>query len=70
MRKRIKTKNVRLFYPNGSDRTMYSIGLHTVAEVSTTFLDRLYGVPTFGGGEIVQYLRGLLQLFLDFFVAD
>jgi dolichol-phosphate mannosyltransferase len=37
---------------------------YTVDEVPITFVDRLYGSSKFGGGEIVQYLKGLLQLFM------
>lgn len=35
----------------------------TVAEVPISFVDRVYGESKLGGGEIVQYLRGLLLLF-------
>lgn len=35
----------------------------SVAEVPITFVDRIYGQSKLGAGEIVAYLRGLLQLF-------
>jgi dolichol-phosphate mannosyltransferase len=35
-----------------------------VAEVPITFVDRVYGESKLGAGEIVQYLQGLLRLFV------
>lgn len=37
---------------------------YSIAEVPITFVDRIYGESKLGAGEIVMYLRGLLQLFL------
>jgi len=34
-----------------------------IGEVPITFVDRLYGVSKLGAMEVVQYLKGLLQLF-------
>ena len=36
---------------------------YTIAEVPITFVDRVYGQSKMGGGEIVQFARGLLYLF-------
>jgi len=33
-------------------------------QVPITFVDRVYGTSKLGGTEIVQYLKGLLWLFL------
>ena len=38
---------------------------YTVAEVPIIFVDRLFGVSKLGATEIVSYLRGLWNLFLD-----
>lgn len=38
-------------------------GLH-IGEVPITFVDRVYGASKLGGTEIVQYLQGLVRLFL------
>ena len=38
---------------------------YTVAEVPIIFVDRLYGESKLGAGEIVSYLKGLWDLFLD-----
>ena len=35
-----------------------------IGEVPITFVDRVYGASKLGGAEIVQYLQGLLRLFL------
>ena len=37
----------------------------TVAEVPISFVDRVYGESKLGGMEIVQYLRGLANLFTE-----
>ncbi|TMW64478.1 hypothetical protein Poli38472_011358 [Pythium oligandrum] len=37
---------------------------YTIAEVPITFVDRIYGESKLGAGEIVAYLKGLVQLFL------
>ena len=37
----------------------------TVGEVPIVFVDRLYGESKLGAGEIVSYLKGLWDLFLD-----
>uniref|UniRef100_A0AAV1UB50 Dolichol-phosphate mannosyltransferase subunit 1 n=1 Tax=Peronospora matthiolae TaxID=2874970 RepID=A0AAV1UB50_9STRA len=36
---------------------------YSIAEVPITFVDRIYGESKLGAGEIVAYLRGLLNLF-------
>eukprot|EP00894_Picocystis_sp_ML_P000144 jgi/Pico_ML_1/50661/g1830.t1 len=36
----------------------------SIKEVPIVFVDRLYGKSKLGGSEIVQYLKGLLRLFL------
>lgn len=36
---------------------------YSIAEVPITFVDRIYGESKLGAGEIVAYLKGLLQLF-------
>lgn len=36
---------------------------YSIGEVPITFVDRIYGESKLGAGEIVAYLRGLLQLF-------
>ncbi|TYZ57100.1 hypothetical protein PybrP1_005894 [[Pythium] brassicae (nom. inval.)] len=36
---------------------------YTIAEVPITFVDRIYGESKLGAGEIVAYLKGLLNLF-------
>jgi len=35
-----------------------------VEECPTTFMDRLYGESKLGGEEIVEYLKGVLSLWL------
>ncbi|KAJ0396841.1 hypothetical protein P43SY_001788 [Pythium insidiosum] len=37
---------------------------YSIAEVPITFVDRIYGESKLGAGEIVAYLKGLVQLFL------
>lgn len=37
---------------------------YTVAEVPITFVDRLYGESKLGGDEIVEYAKGVLNLWL------
>ena len=36
----------------------------TIAEVPITFVDRLYGESKLGGEEIVEYAKGVLQLWM------
>ena len=36
---------------------------YTVGEVPITFVDRIYGESKLGAGEIVAYLKGLVNLF-------
>lgn len=36
---------------------------NSIGEVPISFVDRVYGESKLGGGEIVQYLKGLLYLF-------
>ena len=36
-----------------------------IGEVPITFVDRVYGSSKLGGAEIVQYLQGLMRLFLQ-----
>eukprot|EP00010_Vexillifera_abyssalis_P007174 CAMPEP_0201545400 /NCGR_PEP_ID=MMETSP0173_2-20130828/1931_1 /ASSEMBLY_ACC=CAM_ASM_000268 /TAXON_ID=218659 /ORGANISM="Vexillifera sp., Strain DIVA3 564/2" /LENGTH=226 /DNA_ID=CAMNT_0047953799 /DNA_START=94 /DNA_END=774 /DNA_ORIENTATION=- len=38
---------------------------YSIAEVPITFVDRVYGESKLGGAEVVQYLKGLLALFLQ-----
>jgi len=38
---------------------------YSIEEVPITFVDRIYGESKLGAGEIVQYLQGLTELFLD-----
>ncbi len=38
---------------------------YTIGEVPITFVDRVYGESKLGASEIVGYLKGLFQLFLD-----
>ena len=37
----------------------------TIEEVPITFVDRIYGESKLGEGEILGYLKGLLDLFVD-----
>ena len=36
---------------------------YSIAEVPITFVDRIYGESKLGAGEIIAYLKGLLNLF-------
>ena len=38
---------------------------YKIEEVPITFVDRMFGKSKLGAGEIVQYLKGLWELFLD-----
>jgi len=38
---------------------------YSIGEVPITFVDRLYGESKLGGGEIVQYIQGILYLFAN-----
>ena len=38
---------------------------YTIEEVPITFVDRIYGESKFGANEILGYIRGLIDLFLD-----
>ena len=38
---------------------------YTIEEVPITFVDRLYGESKLGAGEILSYLKGLIDIFLD-----
>jgi len=38
---------------------------YRIAEVPISFVDRIYGQSKLGGQEIVSYLRGLLNLFMQ-----
>ena len=38
---------------------------YTVGEVPISFVDRIYGESKLGAMEIVSYLKGLWQLFVD-----
>ena len=40
------------------------LGYH-IEEVPITFVDRLYGDSKMGSNEILNYLRGLLDIFVD-----
>jgi len=37
---------------------------YTVAEVPITFVDRVYGESKLGGDEIVQYVKGVFNLWI------
>jgi dolichol-phosphate mannosyltransferase len=37
---------------------------YSIGEVPITFVDRFYGESKLGGQEIIEYLRGLLYLFV------
>jgi dolichol-phosphate mannosyltransferase len=37
----------------------------SIEEVPITFVDRIYGESKLGANEIVGYLQGLVDLFLD-----
>ena len=38
---------------------------YSIEEVPITFVDRIYGESKFGANEIIGYLKGLVDLFLD-----
>ena len=38
---------------------------YTIAEIPISFVDRIYGTSKLGGQEIVGYLKGLFNLFLQ-----
>ena len=38
---------------------------YKIAEVPITFVDRIFGESKLGAGEILQYLQGLVNIFLD-----
>ena len=38
---------------------------YSIEEVPITFVDRIYGESKLGANEIVSYLQGLVDLFLD-----
>ena len=37
----------------------------TIEEIPITFVDRIFGESKLGAGEILSYMRGLLDIFLD-----
>ena len=37
----------------------------TIEEVPITFVDRIYGESKLGSNEILSYLKGLVDLFID-----
>ena len=38
---------------------------YSIEEVPITFVDRIYGESKFGSNEILSYLKGLIDLFVD-----
>ena len=38
---------------------------HTIEEVPITFVDRIFGESKLGAGEILAYMQGLVDIFLD-----
>jgi len=38
---------------------------YNIEEVPITFVDRIFGESKLGAGEIVSYLQGVVDLFLD-----
>ena len=38
---------------------------YSIEEVPITFVDRIYGESKLGANEIVGYLSGIVELFLD-----
>jgi len=38
---------------------------YTIEEVPITFVDRIYGESKLGSGEILNYLKGLVDIFID-----
>ena len=44
---------------------------YTIEEVPITFVDRIYGESKLGANEIVSYMKGLLDIFIDiWFISD
>ena len=41
---------------------------YTIEEVPITFVDRIYGESKLGPGEILSYMKGLLDIFTDIWV--
>jgi dolichol-phosphate mannosyltransferase len=37
----------------------------TIEEVPITFVDRIYGESKLGANEILSYMKGLVDIFLD-----
>lgn len=38
---------------------------YTIEEVPITFVDRIFGESKLGPGEILSYMKGLLDIFID-----
>ena len=38
---------------------------YSIEEIPITFVDRIYGESKLGANEIVSYLKGIVELFLD-----
>lgn len=38
---------------------------YTIEEVPITFVDRIFGESKLGNGEILSYMKGLLDIFVD-----
>lgn len=38
---------------------------YTIEEVPITFVDRIFGESKLGNGEILNYMKGLLDIFID-----
>lgn len=38
---------------------------YTIEEVPITFVDRIFGESKLGNGEILSYMKGLLDIFID-----
>ena len=38
---------------------------HSIEEVPITFVDRIYGESKLGANEIVGFMKGMVDLFLD-----
>lgn len=38
---------------------------YTIEEVPITFVDRIFGESKLGNGEILNYMKGLLDIFVD-----
>jgi len=45
-------------------RARMPVNAFSIVEVPIVFIDRIYGSSKLGGSEIVQYLKGLIWLFL------